>query len=75
MGLEEINRHGNLSVVKSSERAFPGVLIQGDTLATLLEDLEDELPAGHATRTVREWIRVYEDTLFDAGMTLPYIRE
>lgn len=74
MALEPIDRRGNLQLVKDDERRFPGLLIAGDTLSTLLGDLEEELPDGYATRTVREWLRAYEEMMGAAELKLPYVR-
>lgn len=72
MAIEAIDRRGNLTLVRDEERRFPGLLIQGDTLSTLLADLEEELPDGYATQTVQEWLHAYEDMMSAAGLRLPY---
>lgn len=74
MAIVAISRHGNLVLAHDSERAFPGLLIQGDTIAALLEDLEDELPTGYATRVARRWLETYEAAMATAGLRLPYVR-
>lgn len=74
MTLEILGRSGNLGLVRDGERRFPGLLVQGDTLSTLLDDLEEELPDGMATSTVRDWLSFYEDAMRAVGMKLPYIR-
>lgn len=74
MALEALDRRGNFQLVKDGERNFPGLLIQGDTLSTLLDDLEEELPDGFATRTVREWLTAYEEMMVAAKLKLPFGR-
>ncbi|WP_146252107.1 DUF6959 family protein [Xylanimonas oleitrophica] len=74
MDPEIIDRRGNLRLVRDPERRFPGLLVQGDSLANLLEDLEQELPDGLATQTVREWLSLYEEMMAAAGVALPYVR-
>ncbi|PJI95195.1 DUF6959 family protein [Luteimicrobium subarcticum] len=74
MNAEIIDRRGNLRLVLDPERVFPGLIVQGDTLVSLLEDLEEENPEGFATQTVREWIGLYEEMMKDAGSDLPYVR-
>jgi hypothetical protein len=74
VALESMERRGNLQLVKDDERKFPGLLIQGDTLSTLLDDLEEELPDGFATRTVRDWLGAYEEMMAAANVKLPYVR-
>lgn len=74
MTLEIVDRRGNLALVQDSERAFPGLLVQGDTMASLLEDLVDELPNGFSTQVVKEWLARYEEMMKSAGRPLPYLR-
>jgi hypothetical protein len=74
VGIESIARRGSVQLAKDEKRAFPGLLIQGDTLSTLLDHLEEELPDGHATRTVRDWLMAYEEMMSAAGIRLPYRR-
>ncbi|MFD6177634.1 MULTISPECIES: hypothetical protein [unclassified Isoptericola] len=74
MTLESLDRRGNLQLVEDSTRAFPALAINGDTLAALLEDMEEELPHGHATATVRGWLAAYEDMMAAAQRKLPYVR-
>lgn len=66
---------GNTQLIQGDGRRFPGLLVQGDSLSCLLDDLEEELPRGHATRTVRELVAAYELMMADAGRELPYFRE
>lgn len=72
----------NYAVVQLPERAFPGVVFQGDSLCILINDLEAAItetdPAEKAEafeeimdrlRSVRER---YEAVLKEAEITLPY---
>lgn len=62
-------------LAKHVERRFPGVLIQGDTLLTLHQDLTEEAPDSYALQRVREWIEGYEQALDHLALTLPYPEE
>lgn len=73
-GVEPVDRRGNLALVHILGRRFPALAIQGDTFSTLLNDLEEELPEGYATRTVRNWLAAYEDMMAATGRSLPYHR-
>lgn len=75
----------NAVVARSPDREFPGVLIQGDTLRVLFDDLlelagllEDggcdealEVSQGLAEQ-VGELLRHYEKVLKSSGVSLPY---
>lgn len=74
MALRLLGVSGNVRLVRDEERRFPGLLIQGDTLSTLLTDLEEELPEGYATQTVRDWLAAYEEMMVAAGIRLPYVK-
>ena len=65
---------GNLQLVHAEVRRFPGLLVQGDTLATLLADLEEEPPNSFALATVRDWVAAYEEMMAEHGLDLPYRR-
>jgi hypothetical protein len=56
MAVEELGRAGGLVLAHHVGRRFPGVLIQGDTLLTLMRDLEEEAPRSAAAERVREWV-------------------
>ena len=75
----------NAVVARYLERHFPGVLIQGDTLKTLLDDIEElreEAAAGdlEAVKEISsilqekftELLAHYEKVLKDNGRELPY---
>lgn len=78
----------NNAVIRMPGRAYPGVLIQGDTLASLVataKEIESLVPAAAvgselADRVVdlRErlegMLSWYEQRLSDAGLTLPYAK-
>lgn len=74
MALKLLGVSGNVRLVWDDERRFPGLLIQGDTLSTLLTDLEEELPDGYATQTVLDWLSAYEELMVAAGIDLPYMK-
>ncbi len=74
MALKLLGVDGNLRLVWDQDRRFPGLLVQGDTLSILLTDLEEELPEGCATQTVREWVAAYEELMAAAGIGLPYMK-
>ena len=76
----------NLAVAQYSERNYPGVVIQGDTLRILLDEIEelgDEISSGdyEAVKGIADGLqerlvdilRYYEDVLERNGMELPYV--
>lgn len=72
MAIEELGQAGSLLLAQDVGRRFPGVLIQGDTLLTLHEDLAQEAPDSYALERVREWLADYERALDELGLALPY---
>ena len=75
----------NAPIMRVSGRKYPGVLIQGDSLHNLLSlvqaiegciDAGDKVSAGETLNEVKEllqgYLAVYEKTLSEAGMSLPY---
>jgi hypothetical protein len=72
--IRALGARGNVQLAQAEERRFPGLLVQGDTLAALLDDLEDEAPDSHASATVREWLTAYEEMMAEHGLDLPYRR-
>ena len=75
----------NAAVVRLPGRAFPGMVIQGDTLHTLLRDIQElqqiadplsnsDLSAAIDALVVefRQRVKTYEDTLRLEGVALPY---
>lgn len=74
MTVELIEWMGNISLAKINTRNFPGLLVQGDTLSTLLAELEEECPDAAATETVREWLDSYEKAMALHQLKLPYAR-
>lgn len=74
MSIDSLGRRGNVQLAKDADRQFPGLLIQGDSIVSLLEDLEDEAPGSFAARTVREWVAAYEEMMAAKGLKLPYSR-
>ena len=74
MGLKQLGRRGNLQLAKDEDRAFPGLLVQGDSVFVLLQDLDEVAPQSVAAITVRDWIAAYEEMMIEAGLSLPYYR-
>ncbi len=78
---------GNMAVVRVVGRRYPGLLMQGDTLSTLVEqsraicsmiatgdsDLADE--AADLREQLEEALREYERVLAANGIELPYVPE
>ena len=76
----------NAIVAKYPGRSFPGMLIQGDTLRSILEEL-DELKADAIAENLEgvkdsaealrerfiEMLSYYEDMLVQNGLELPYL--
>jgi len=63
---------GNLQLAQLEGRRFPGLLIQGDSLKTLLDDLMEEAPDSVAAERLSEWVGAYEAMMRDVGLHLPY---
>lgn len=74
MAIEYLARTGNLVLAKDEARRYPGLLIQGDTLRVLLDELEEEASASVAAETLRSWVGAYEDMMGGQGFELPYRR-
>lgn len=74
VGLRSLGRRGNVQLVRDEARRFPGLLIQGDTLAGLIEDLEEEVPDSFALRTARSWLSDYDGMMREVDRELPYRR-
>ncbi len=83
---EVLSTASNAVVARHPNRNFPGLLIQGDTLRTLLDDIEelrDEAIAGNieAVKEVAdvlqkrfiELLTHYEKVLEEHGRELPYV--
>jgi len=69
-----LGARGNAGLAQLEGRRFPGFVVQGDTLAGLLNDLEEEAPESRALETVRDWLAVYEEMMAERGLDLPYRR-
>jgi hypothetical protein len=79
-------RGGNIAVVHLDSRAFPGVLVQGDTFAELQRQLADAAARlrgnpddvealsdlEYGINELAQVLRFYEATLADFGIRLPY---
>jgi hypothetical protein len=74
MAIEELANAGNVHLAQVEGRKFPGLLIQGDSLYSLLEDLEEEAPDSVAAEKVLEWLQTYEELMSRADRPLPYRR-
>jgi len=72
--IRALGSRGNLQLAQADGRRFPGLLVQGDTLASLLEDLEEDAPESVALVTVRDWVLAYEEMMAAHGLGLPYRR-
>lgn len=72
--IRDLGTRGNLRLAHAEDRRFPGLLVQGDTLASLLEDLEEEAPNSFALLKVRDWLAAYEEMMAERGLDLPYRR-
>jgi hypothetical protein len=70
--LESLAWYGNVQLVQSEGRRFPGLLIPGDTLRALLDDVEEELPDGAAADELRRLVGSYERLMRGCGLELPY---
>lgn len=76
---EVLAREGNIAVIQMPGRRFPGLFIQGDSLANirqLFADLadSDELPDQmlEARHRIDEFMSFYEAVLHERGIQLPY---
>ena len=65
---------GNVQLAQVEGRRFPGLLVQGDTLSTLIADLEEEAPESFAHVKAQGWLRAYEEMMTEQGLDLPYSR-
>ena len=84
--IDLLSSASNAVIAKHSNRNFPGVLIQGDTLRILLdeiEELQDEASSGdleaisyiadHLQKQLVDILGFYEQVLGDNGIELPYM--
>jgi hypothetical protein len=78
-GPELLAREGNVAVIQMPGRRFPGLFIQGDTLATirqLFDSVPDasELPGEvlEVRDRINELMSYYESVLQARGIRLPY---
>ncbi len=84
--IEVLKSIGNAVVAKSSERNYPGVLIQGDTLRILLgdiEELKENNLAGNyeevkdivdaLEKRLSDILICYEGTLKENNIDIPYM--
>jgi hypothetical protein len=81
-----LSRPINFAVVQLPERKFPGVVMQGDTLHSLVKEFEEMarlLDSGDAkelrarirnvTEDLTEALQFYEKTCSERGIKLPYV--
>ncbi|MEV0431087.1 hypothetical protein [Micromonospora sp. NPDC050495] len=77
--VELLAREGNIAVLRMPDRKFPGIFVQGDTMATLRdlleggegsEQLSDQL--GEARDRLVELLQFYEAALKANGIAVPY---
>ncbi|HUJ27242.1 MAG TPA: hypothetical protein VLW85_14555 [Myxococcales bacterium] len=74
----------NAAVVHLSGRRFPGIVIQGDTLKTLHDDVVEAMTALHtpdagdvlgaAERKLADLVSHYEAVLSSRSIELPYVK-
>ena len=82
-----LNPASNAVVAKHIDREYPGVLIQGDTLRNILDDideLQEELVIGDfdSAKEVSELLQTrftellkhYEEVMEENGISLPYVK-
>ena len=62
LAIRSLSRRGNVQLAHDDVRRFPGLLIQGDTLACF------------ALKTARSWLADYEAMMREVGLELPYRR-
>jgi hypothetical protein len=75
----------NSNVVQLPERKFPGIVIQGDSLALIFESITGCLQKAkilrdeeiynellYTAQTIQNYLLVYEETLLNQGISLPY---
>lgn len=83
-----LSREGDATIVRIPNRAFPAIAIQGDTFEALYQlavdvasQLEGPTPSEDVLDDARELVqrlatvqRLYEKTLAEHGLALPYSR-
>jgi len=85
--VEALTAQGNSAVVRLPDRRFPAVVVQGDSLSTIVADLKEALPAvrsgeakaadaglTHLLSTLEGVQRGYEAALAEHGIPLPYTK-
>jgi hypothetical protein len=77
--VEFLDREGNVAVLRLPDRKFPGILVQGDTMATFRDLLANAVSAGDASDEIQEahvrvaeWMQYYESVLKSNGIRRPY---
>lgn len=80
-----INTHGNIAIVKLDERNFPGILIQGDSIKILLDEIEElrrEIQSNNieegleiavdVEEKIADWITLYKTSLHKNNYEVPF---
>jgi len=76
--IELLAREGNLAVLRLPGRRFPGLFVQGDTLATIVDLLDagegnsDAEAVSEARERLTELLAFYEAALTKHGIQRPY---
>lgn len=71
--VEVMKRSGNFAVLRFSDRAYPGVFIQGDTFHRVLQALgSDQEQCQEAIDELKLLAKLYEQALREIGIELPY---
>jgi len=73
----------NYAIVHLPERAFPGIVVQGDSFHTIVRDIEAALSKpevreeilSYLLKDLREIQASYEAVLTKHGIKLPYFRD
>lgn len=88
MQVEALTDATNYAVIRLPNRAFPGVVFQGDSLSILYQNVEDVRAVidaedlatareeiGYVCDELRGLLEYYEATLAAEGLELPYYRD
>lgn len=84
---EVLSADTNCPVIQMSNRSYPGILIQGDTLRSLYTRTKRALEAINPSTeqsaynacefvvdSLEAFLSVYENTLHEKGIELPYVK-
>ena len=72
--LNLMSANGNVRIIEDTDRRFPAIAIQGDTLNNLYVYLTDEDPEfrREGIDVLRSWLSLYERVLGENGIDIPY---